>query len=164
MRRQTTRRFPAGNRGFTLTEILIAVTLIGVLVAIALPAFAKARKSSRIKQAESELEMISTALLKLAWDTGKWPRGLERNVFQGLETWDLSTEDAGLLDADLSDFPDWNGPYLDSLPVDPWGNNYFFDPDYRHEWQWRVAVGSFGPNGQGRNVYDSDNIYVFLDE
>ncbi len=27
--------------------------------------------------------------------------------------------------------PKWNGPYLDKVPTDPWGNGYVFDGDFR---------------------------------
>jgi hypothetical protein len=91
-----------------------------------------------------------------------WPGGLDRGVSQNPETWDLTTADAGLL-ANDGDFENWQGPYLPSIVLDPWGSPYFFDPDYRIGSVNRVVVGSFGPNRRGRNIYDSDNVYVLLD-
>ena len=67
----------------------------------------------------------------------------------------------GLL-ATNDDFPDWTGPYLDEMPVDPWGNDYFFDPDYRIDGVKQMVIGSSGPNGSGLNVYDEDNIIIIL--
>jgi general secretion pathway protein G len=149
--------------GFTLTEIMITIAVIGVIMIMALPSIRKARTVAHQKEAEARIELLAAAIKQLAWDTGKWPRALPRNSTQDPETWDLSTADAGLVATD-GDFPNWQGPYIDKVPLDPWGSPYFFDPDYRVEGVNRVAVGSFGPNKSGRNVYDSDNIYVILDD
>ena len=67
---------------------------------------------------------------QLAWDTGKWPGGIARNIQGNAETWDLTTSSAGILSAG-SAYANWQGPYAPEVPLDPWGNKYFFDPDYR---------------------------------
>ena len=74
---------------------------------------------------------------------------------------DLAAGAAGLLTTNGS-FPNWNGPYLPSIPLDPWGNNYFFDSDYLVNGHNRVVIGSFGPNGVGPNVYDSDDVIKII--
>ena len=54
----------------------------------------------------------------------------------------------------------------DPLPTsrkDPWGSDYFFDPDYRINGVMWPVVGSFGPNRVGPNQYDSDDIYYIVD-
>ena len=143
-------------------EILIVVGIIGALTAIVIPSLSKARSDSQRKKADAELEMISSAILKLAWDTGAWPNGDARNGTGDGEMWNLGANAAGLVGTDGS-HSEWMGPYIREVPRDAWGNAYFFDPDYYVDGEWRVVVGSFGPNGRGRNVYDSDNIYVLLD-
>lgn len=149
--------------GFTLVEIAVVVAIIGFLAAIAIPAILKGVQDSKIKEAQTELEMISTAVLQLAWDTGKWPNGLPRTQGGSAERWDVSEARCGLLDTD-GKYGDWKGPYYDGETKDPWGNPYFFDPDFRVDGVMRVVVGSFGPNGSGRNMYDEDDIYVLLDD
>ena len=148
--------------GYTVLEIMITVLIIGILGAVALPNISKARTKARAEQAKADLELISNAVLQLAWDTGKWPGGFDRSVAADPETWDLSTSNAGLVVASSTVFPDWKGPYLPDIPLDPWGSPYFFDPDYRISNVNRVVVGSFGPNRIGQNQYDEDDIYVLL--
>ena len=77
------------------------------------------------------------------------------------EIWDLTTPEAGLLSA-TGAFTNWKGPYIQAIPKDPWGSDYFFDPDYYIDGTPLPAVGSFGPNGQGQNNYDSDDLYRIL--
>ena len=78
------------------------------------------------------------------------------------EKWNLNTSNAGLTGTDGT-FPDWAGPYISNVPQDPWGNNYFFDPDYQIDGLNYAVLGSFGPNGVGPNLYDADDIYIILD-
>jgi prepilin-type N-terminal cleavage/methylation domain-containing protein len=59
------------SRGFTLVEIMIVVLIIGILMAIAVPQFIKARSSSRQKTVISNLRQIDGAKERWAMETGK---------------------------------------------------------------------------------------------
>ena len=48
--------------GFTLVEILVVMAVIGVLVAIMLPAIQKARESARKTQCANNLKQIGLAM------------------------------------------------------------------------------------------------------
>lgn len=153
------------KKGFTLVEILITVVIIGLLASMGSLAIMKSINNARIKTAESELAVFSTAVLQLAWDTGRWPNGTDRTQAGSDEVWDISSLESGLMMADTNNvYLDWKGPYYEGVTNDPWGNPYFFDPDFKVDGQMRVVVGSFGPNGIGRNAYDSDDIYILLDD
>ena len=60
---RTTRRNQ--NNAFTLIEIMIVVTIIGILLAIALPNFARARETTNTKSCVGNLRAIRYA--KDAW-------------------------------------------------------------------------------------------------
>ncbi len=147
--------------GFTLIELIVVVAIIGILAAIAILAFSSYRDKARIALVRADLRNIQRAMEMLASDTEKWPGPNSVGVTANLEVWNLNLSNAGLV-ATTGGFPDWNGPYVQSVPKYPWGSDYFFDPDYMIGGVNYAVVGSFGPNEDGKNVYDSDNIYLIL--
>jgi general secretion pathway protein G len=149
------------SAGFTLVEIMIVVAIIGLLASIAIASMVKTREVTRHAIALNDIRQISDALGHLAFDTGKWPGAIPADQTGDRECWDLAARSAGLVDTDGA-FPTWKGPYIDHVPLDPWGSAYFFDPDYNIGGKNFAVVGSFGPNRQRANGYDGDDIYMVI--
>ena len=155
--------------GFTLIELLVVISIIGILATIILASLNNARNSARIVKARAEVSQIRKAIAFLENDANEWPGHKTIDDVQtgvsGNEMWDLTVPEAGLAVTDGS-FQNWDGPYMNTIPLDPWGNPYFFDTDYDIDLtageEWAAVVGSFGPNGDGQNVYDEDNVWETL--
>ena len=63
--------FRKSQKGFTLVEIMIVVAIIGILIAIAVPGFVKARTQSRLKSCQENLTKIDGAKEQYALENNK---------------------------------------------------------------------------------------------
>jgi general secretion pathway protein G len=108
--------------GFTLIELMLVVIIIGALVAMVMPRFAGRGEQARIAAARADIQAnIATALKLYELDNGCFP-----NTNEGLSA--LISRPASA--------PNWNGPYLEKRPVDPWGRDYKYKSpgERRHDY------------------------------
>jgi len=101
------------NKGFTLIEIMLVVIIIGALSAMIIPRFTGRSEQAKVAVARADIDAhLATALKLYELDNGNFP-----STSQGLEA--LISRPAS------SPVPkNWNGPYIEKSPVDPWGKSY----------------------------------------
>ncbi|MFH0838759.1 MAG: type II secretion system major pseudopilin GspG [Candidatus Omnitrophota bacterium] len=96
--------------GFTLIELMLVVIIIGALIAMVMPRFTGRGEQARIATARADIQAnIATALKLYELDNGAFPATEE-----GL---------SALLNKSAS-ASNWNGPYVEKKPIDPWGREY----------------------------------------
>ncbi|MCD4779200.1 MAG: type II secretion system major pseudopilin GspG [Candidatus Omnitrophica bacterium] len=141
------RYFKEKNEGFTIMEIMLVIIIIAALTAMAAPNFIGQGERAKRRVAEADVNAnIPTALKLYELDNGVFP-----TTEQGLSA--LWTKPSS------SPVPtNWNGPYLDQKPKDPWGNAYIYaSPGVNHPF--------FDLSSQGRDMEsDEDNITNWKDE
>lgn len=69
------------RRGFSLIELLVVVAIIGVLVALLLPAVQAARESARRVHCANNLRQLASAATDFAAANGHYPSGVEQWYF-----------------------------------------------------------------------------------
>ena len=122
-----------GERGFTLVEILVVITIIGLIMALVGPRVLNYLGESKNKAARIQIESFESSLDLFYLDAGRYP-----STTEGLTA--LVQRPAGLAS--------WSGPYLKtgSVPNDPWGHPYAYRSPGEHG---AYDIVSFGASGQG---------------
>ncbi len=126
-----------GEDGFTLVEMLVVITIIGLIMALVGPRVLNYLSESKAKTAQIQIESFSSALDLFYLDNGRYPTSNE-----GLTALVRRPPNAG----------GWNGPYLKSgsVPVDPWGRAYVYRAPGEREPYEIVSLGASGQaNGTG---------------
>jgi general secretion pathway protein G len=129
-----------GQAGFTLVEILVVITIIGLIMALVGPRVLNYLGDSKVKAAKIQIESFSSALDLYYLDLGRYP-----NSNEGLTALTRSNNAAG-----------WNGPYLRGgvVPSDPWGHSYVYrSPGERSPYEI-ISLGSDGQEGGSGTATD----------
>ncbi len=119
------------KRGFTLIELMLVVIIIGALVAMVMPRLTGRGEQARSAAAQADIQAnIATALKLYELDNGSFP---------------TTEEGLNALLSKPSSARNWNGPYLERKPLDPWGKEYKYASPGEHRPDYDLY--SFGKDG-----------------
>ena len=116
------------QEGFTLIEIMLVVIILAALAAMVVPRLSGRSEKAKVAVAKADIEShLATALKLYELDNGNFP-----TTSQGL---------AALSKAPTtSPIPEnWNGPYIDKEPVDPWGRSYLYASPGEHNLDYDLS-------------------------
>jgi general secretion pathway protein G len=125
-------RSDAGQQGFTLVEMLVVITIIGLIMGLIGPRVLNYLSESKVKAAKIQLQSFGSALDLFYLDAGRFP-----STSEGLTA--LVQRTPGIAA--------WNGPYLKggNVPNDPWNHPYVYrSPGERSPYE----IVSYGADGQ----------------
>jgi len=135
------------NKGFTLIEIIIVITIIGLVVAWAGNRIFGQGDKAKSGLAKARISEISAQLDMYKLDTGRYP-----NTAEGLR---------GLL-VNPGSATNWNGPYVKNADAikDPWSNDMIYkspgDANRPFELISLGADGKDGGEGADRDIRSWD--------
>ena len=130
----------SNQRGFSLIEIMVVIVILGILASLVVPKIMSRPEQARVVKAKQDILAIQNALDLYKLDNGTYP-----TTTQGLEA--LVTKPSA------PPVPDNWQPYLQSLPMDPWGKPYVYRNPGEHG---AIDVFTYGPTeksgGTGENA------------
>lgn len=118
--------------GFTLLEVIVVLSIIGLIMSMVGPRVLGYLTDSKFKTARIQAETLSNAVELFFIDNARYP--LENEGLQAL------VKSPSTLTA-------WNGPYLrgSTVPDDPWGRPYVYKSSDRGR---SYVISVTGPDGQ----------------
>ncbi|ABV37634.1 general secretion pathway protein G [Shewanella sediminis HAW-EB3] len=125
------------NSGFTLVELLIVITILGLLMSLVAPKMFSKVSSTQRSTAVAQMQNLETSLDTYRLDVGSYPANLQEL---------RSSTKRG-----------WDGPYLPKdVPLDPWGNPYQYESP--GEGGLPYSLRSLGKDGQVGGTDDNEDI------
>ena len=99
--------------GFSMIELMVVLVILGLIAGLVGPRFFGRADVAKVQTAQTQIEMIRSAINLFYLDIGRFP----------------STEEGlGALVRQPGELDFWQGPYLDGeVPVDPWNNTYRYE-------------------------------------
>src|SRR6202795_3828951 len=122
------------ERGFTLVEMLVVITIIGLIMGLIGPRVLNYMSESKVKTARIQIQSFGSALDLFYLDEGTSP-----STAEGLAA--LVRPTGGVAG--------WAGPYLKggNVPNDPWNNPYVYRSPGQHGPYEIMSYGSDGQEG-----------------
>lgn len=132
--------------GFSLAELMVVIVIIGLLATLVVPNVVSKLFTGQVGKAKADIMQIYGAVEQYAIENnGRYPDGLEALVQKD----------------------DMGNSYLrrDTVPLDPWKNEYQYEPPTAGQVKPRVfTMGADGQTGGTGKDADIDNFQIENDE
>jgi general secretion pathway protein G len=136
----------AMSPGFTLTEMLVVLTIISLILRLVGPRVLGYLSESKVKAAKLQIESFGSALDLFFIDAGRYP-----TTSEGLTA--LVQRPSGV--------EVWTGPYVKGgkVPLDPWGHVYQYRSPVENTPPYEiVSLGADGREGGTGTAADLSNV------
>jgi prepilin-type N-terminal cleavage/methylation domain-containing protein len=114
-----TNNYYKNRKGFTLVELLVVISILGILATIGLVAFSSAQARGRDTQRKSDLKQISTALELYYSDYQVYPASSNDGEIMGCPSAVIPKACVWGGSGTTSEFTDGKTTYFQHLPKDP---------------------------------------------
>ena len=125
------------QKGFTLIELMIAITILAILADVGIPAFMAYQERARVSATKSNMSLFKNAIMLYQGDTGQYPKKLQDLIKAPRDDERVAKK--------------WGGPYIEAK------NSEALEDGWSNRFQYKVTPGSkyayelfsYGPNGKG---------------
>lgn len=128
VRKRSKRRFPA----FTMMELLMVLTIIGILMAIGMVVYTRVQQTAMKKAAEIEMKQFPIAVLNYKLDKNEYPKS-SQDLLQ-------------------------NGYITKELSLDPWDQEYRLEYDEENGILKIISSGPDKKSGTKDDITDEEKI------
>jgi general secretion pathway protein G len=130
--------------GFSLIEMLVVLVLMAMLAGLVGPRLFQKVGSSKVKIAQSQIELLTSALDTYRLDVGRYP---------------TTTHGLVALRKKPDDVKNWDGPYLSKdVPLDPWKVDYLYKAPGK---EGPFALYTNGLDGEEGGIDEDQDVGVF---
>jgi general secretion pathway protein G len=124
-----------------MIEIMVVVIVIAILAAIIMPQFLGTTDDAKVSAAKANVSELANAVQRFYLNMDRYPATEE-----GLKV---------LLTAPTGEESKWRGPYISTLPMDPWGNPFQYRAPGVHQTAtydvWSKGADN-ADGGEGKNA------------
>ncbi len=135
------------NRGFSLMELMVVLVIMGILATVVVQNVLQNIDKAKVTKTMSQIAIFKNSIIQYKIDTNVYPDYLS----------DLVTMPA--------DIKGWNGPYIDTVPLDGWGNEYtYYPPEQGSNTFEIISYGADGEEGGDQKDADISNLSMIEDQ